>query len=82
MTQQELFSTRPAPAPDAGPRYTPVELARLLHQPAPTAQQVEVIAHPGVQNLCRCPRKEFSVRVLYSLFAPRQSKPHTRTRRR
>jgi len=31
---------------DAGPRYTPFELARLLHQPAPTAQQAEVIAAP------------------------------------
>src|SRR5262249_61764905 len=32
--------------PDAGPRFTPVELAKLLHLPAPTAQQAEVIAAP------------------------------------
>src|SRR5262249_54959803 len=32
--------------PDAGPRFTPVELAKLLHLPAPTAQQAEVIAPP------------------------------------
>jgi DNA helicase-2/ATP-dependent DNA helicase PcrA len=31
---------------DAGPRFTPVELARLLGLPAPTAQQAEVIAAP------------------------------------
>jgi DNA helicase-2/ATP-dependent DNA helicase PcrA len=31
---------------DAGPRYTPVELARLLGLPAPTPQQAEVIAAP------------------------------------
>ena len=31
---------------DAGPRYTPVELARLLRLPAPTAQQAAIIAAP------------------------------------
>jgi DNA helicase II / ATP-dependent DNA helicase PcrA len=49
MTQQELFAVgggRSAVAPDAGPRYTPVELAKLLHIAAPTAQQAEVIAAP------------------------------------
>src|SRR5438093_196335 len=46
MTQQELFPTRATSAPDAGPRYTPVELSRLLRLPAPTAQQVEVVAAP------------------------------------
>jgi DNA helicase-2/ATP-dependent DNA helicase PcrA len=48
MTQQELFSVgRAATATaDAGPRYTPVELARLLGLPAPTRQQAEVIAAP------------------------------------
>ncbi|HLL68020.1 MAG TPA: ATP-dependent DNA helicase [Micromonosporaceae bacterium] len=47
MTQQELFPVQRAPkAPAEGPRYTPVELARLLALPAPTAQQAEVIAAP------------------------------------
>jgi DNA helicase-2/ATP-dependent DNA helicase PcrA len=32
--------------PDAGPRYTPVELAKLLKLPAPTVQQAAVIAAP------------------------------------
>jgi DNA helicase-2/ATP-dependent DNA helicase PcrA len=31
---------------DSGPRFTPVELARLLQLPVPTAQQIEVIAAP------------------------------------
>ena len=31
---------------DAGPRFTPTELAKLLHQPAPTAQQAAVVAAP------------------------------------
>ncbi|GAB2927319.1 ATP-dependent DNA helicase [Micromonospora polyrhachis] len=47
MTQPSLF----APAPpqrtaDAGPRFTPVELARLLGQPAPTREQAAIIAAP------------------------------------
>jgi len=46
VTQQELFPAAARVAADAGPRYTPVELARLLHLPAPTAQQAEVIAAP------------------------------------
>jgi DNA helicase-2/ATP-dependent DNA helicase PcrA len=48
MTQQELFSLAPrvTATPDAGPRYTPVELAKLLRLPAPTRQQAEVIAAP------------------------------------
>ena len=48
MTQQELFAAGggPTAAVDAGPRYTPVELAKLLKLPAPTAQQAEVIAAP------------------------------------
>ncbi|MEH0843928.1 UvrD-helicase domain-containing protein [Micromonospora sp. CPCC 205711] len=48
MTQPTLFSTA-APAPraaDAGPRYTPVELARLLRLPAPTPEQAAIIAAP------------------------------------
>ncbi|MFC0006926.1 ATP-dependent helicase [Micromonospora siamensis] len=48
MTQPALFGTA-APAPrtaDAGPRYTPVELARLLRLPAPTREQAEIIAAP------------------------------------
>ena len=38
------------PAPrrraDSGPRYTPVELARLLRLPPPTAEQAAIIAAP------------------------------------
>jgi DNA helicase II / ATP-dependent DNA helicase PcrA len=48
VTQQELFAVsavRPVVA-DAGPRYTPVELAKLLHLPAPTTQQAGIIAAP------------------------------------
>ncbi|MDH6465198.1 DNA helicase-2/ATP-dependent DNA helicase PcrA [Micromonospora sp. A200] len=48
MTQPTLFNTA-APAPraaDAGPRYTPVELAKLLRLPAPTREQVAIIAAP------------------------------------
>ncbi|MBO4210532.1 ATP-dependent helicase, partial [Micromonospora echinofusca] len=48
MTQPSLFR---APAQkqrtaDAGPRYTPVELARLLRLPAPTREQAAIIAAP------------------------------------
>ncbi|GLY22936.1 ATP-dependent DNA helicase [Micromonospora sp. NBRC 101691] len=49
MTQPALFGTSPAPSPraaDAGPRYTPVELARLLRLPAPTREQAAIIAAP------------------------------------
>ncbi|WP_243422811.1 ATP-dependent helicase, partial [Micromonospora globispora] len=48
MTQPALFSTAtPAPrTPDAGPRYTPVELAKLLRLPAPTREQAAIIAAP------------------------------------
>ncbi|MEV6800020.1 ATP-dependent DNA helicase [Micromonospora rifamycinica] len=48
MTQPTLFSTgTPAPrAADAGPRYTPVELARLLRLPAPTTEQAAIISAP------------------------------------
>ncbi|MGN9812143.1 ATP-dependent helicase [Micromonospora sp. BQ11] len=48
MTQPTLFSSA-TPAPrtaDAGPRYTPVELARLLRLPAPTREQAAIIAAP------------------------------------
>ncbi|MEU5940718.1 ATP-dependent DNA helicase [Micromonospora sp. NPDC047548] len=48
MTQPTLFSTA-APAPraaDAGPRYTPVELSKLLKLPAPTREQAAIIAAP------------------------------------
>ncbi|MEV0154381.1 ATP-dependent DNA helicase [Micromonospora sp. NPDC050686] len=48
MTQPALFGAA-APAPrtaDAGPRYTPVELARLLKLPAPTREQAAIIAAP------------------------------------
>ncbi|GAA2713696.1 ATP-dependent helicase [Micromonospora olivasterospora] len=48
MTQPALFGTS-TPAPrtaDSGPRYTPVELARLLRLPAPTREQAAIIAAP------------------------------------
>ncbi|GGR85351.1 ATP-dependent DNA helicase [Micromonospora fulviviridis] len=48
-TQPTLFSTTATPAPrtaDAGPRYTPVELAKLLRLPAPTREQAAIIAAP------------------------------------
>ncbi|WP_250027597.1 UvrD-helicase domain-containing protein [Paractinoplanes maris] len=49
MTQPSLFADEPA-APrrraDSGPRYTPEELARLLHLPRPTAEQSEIISAP------------------------------------
>ncbi|MEH0972422.1 UvrD-helicase domain-containing protein [Micromonospora sp. CPCC 205546] len=48
MTQPALFSSA-APVPrvaDAGPRYTPVELAKLLRLPAPTREQAAIIAAP------------------------------------
>ena len=35
-----------APVADAGPRYTPVELAKLLRLPAPTPEQAAIIAAP------------------------------------
>jgi DNA helicase II / ATP-dependent DNA helicase PcrA len=49
VTQQELFAVGDGSVrvtPDAGPRYTPVELARLLNLPAPTRQQADIIAAP------------------------------------
>lgn len=49
VTQPALFGAGPAPAPrlaDAGPRYTPVELAKLLRLPAPTREQAAIIAAP------------------------------------
>ncbi|NJP32314.1 ATP-dependent helicase [Micromonospora thermarum] len=48
MSQPTLFSSA-TPAPrvaDAGPRYTPVELAKLLRLPAPTREQAAIIAAP------------------------------------
>ncbi|MFG3711393.1 ATP-dependent helicase [Micromonospora sp. NPDC047730] len=48
MTQPALFGTA-TPTPrvaDAGPRYTPVELAKLLRLPAPTREQAAIIAAP------------------------------------
>ncbi|RIV33179.1 ATP-dependent helicase [Micromonospora radicis] len=48
MTQPALFNpSAPAPrAADSGPRYTPVELAKLLRLPAPTREQAAIIAAP------------------------------------
>ncbi|MGC5030217.1 ATP-dependent helicase [Micromonospora sp. DT229] len=48
MIQPTLFGPG-APAPrsaDSGPRYTPVELAKLLRLPAPTREQAAIIAAP------------------------------------
>ncbi|MGC4887601.1 ATP-dependent helicase [Micromonospora sp. DT227] len=49
--QPALFGATGTPPPtprsaDAGPRYTPVELARLLRLPAPTREQAAIIAAP------------------------------------
>ncbi|MFE9205690.1 ATP-dependent helicase [Micromonospora sp. NPDC007230] len=49
MTQPALFGAATTPAPrtaDSGPRYTPVELAKLLRLPAPTREQAAIIAAP------------------------------------
>jgi DNA helicase-2/ATP-dependent DNA helicase PcrA len=49
VTQPGLFADRPARPhrrADAGPRYTPVELARLLRLHPPTPEQVAIIAAP------------------------------------
>jgi DNA helicase-2/ATP-dependent DNA helicase PcrA len=48
VTQPSLFAAVPpaAPAADAGPRYTPVELARLLRLHAPTLEQAAIVAAP------------------------------------
>jgi DNA helicase-2/ATP-dependent DNA helicase PcrA len=49
VTQPSLFAD-PTPRPhrraDAGPRYTPLELARLLRQHAPTTEQAAIISAP------------------------------------
>ena len=49
MTQPSLFADEPA-APrrraDSGPRYTPVELARLLRVHPPTPEQAAIISAP------------------------------------
>ncbi|AVT41346.1 ATP-dependent DNA helicase [Plantactinospora sp. BB1] len=47
MTQPSLFSPAPTQrVADAGPRYTPVELAKLLRLPAPTLEQAAIISAP------------------------------------
>ncbi|MEV4636476.1 UvrD-helicase domain-containing protein [Actinoplanes sp. NPDC049548] len=49
MTQPSLFADaapRPRRRADAGPRYTPVELAKLLRLHAPTPEQAAIIAAP------------------------------------
>ncbi|MDG4833209.1 UvrD-helicase domain-containing protein [Solwaraspora sp. WMMD1047] len=48
QTQPSLFAeeTRPRRAADAGPRYTPIELAKLLRLPAPTLEQAAIVAAP------------------------------------
>src|SRR5215213_6908658 len=47
MTQDALFELDGAVLKaSAGPRFTPLELARMLGQPPPTPQQVEVISAP------------------------------------
>ena len=49
MTQPSLFAdtpTRPRRRADSGPRYTPIELARLLRLHPPTPEQAAIIAAP------------------------------------
>ncbi|MFC7549448.1 ATP-dependent helicase [Plantactinospora sp. GCM10030261] len=47
MTQPSLFAGAPPQrTADAGPRYTPVELARLLRLHAPTREQAAIVAAP------------------------------------
>jgi DNA helicase-2/ATP-dependent DNA helicase PcrA len=48
LSQPSLFATAPTPprGADAGPRYTPVELAKLLRLHAPTREQAAIIAAP------------------------------------
>ncbi|GAB3969707.1 ATP-dependent DNA helicase [Plantactinospora veratri] len=47
MTQPSLFTPPPPQrVADAGPRYTPVELAKLLRLPAPTLEQAAIISAP------------------------------------
>jgi DNA helicase-2/ATP-dependent DNA helicase PcrA len=49
LTQPSLFATPAASPPrraDSGPRYTPVELAKLLRLHAPTHEQTAIIAAP------------------------------------
>ena len=49
MTQPSLFTEgppRPRRQADAGPRYTPLELARLLRLHPPTREQTDIIAAP------------------------------------
>ncbi|WP_422771673.1 ATP-dependent helicase [Plantactinospora sp. WMMC1484] len=47
MTQPSLFTSAPPQrVADAGPRYTPVELAKLLRLPAPTREQAAIISAP------------------------------------
>ncbi|MFI5494800.1 UvrD-helicase domain-containing protein [Actinoplanes sp. NPDC051859] len=49
MTQPSLFAdatSRPRRQADSGPRYTPVELAKLLRLHAPTSEQADIIAAP------------------------------------
>jgi DNA helicase II / ATP-dependent DNA helicase PcrA len=49
VTQPSLFADaqpRPRRRADSGPRYTPLELARLLRLHAPTPEQIAIIAAP------------------------------------
>jgi DNA helicase-2/ATP-dependent DNA helicase PcrA len=49
VTQPSLFADRPSQPrrrADSGPRYTPIELARLLRLHAPTPEQAAIIAAP------------------------------------
>ncbi|GAB3815673.1 hypothetical protein GCM10027605_63460 [Micromonospora zhanjiangensis] len=47
MTQPSLFAAAPSQrTADAGPRYTPVELAKLLRLHAPTREQAAIVAAP------------------------------------
>jgi DNA helicase-2/ATP-dependent DNA helicase PcrA len=47
VTQPSLFTATPRRrTPDSGPRYTPLELARLLRLPPPTPEQAAIVAAP------------------------------------
>nr|MDT0661712.1 UvrD-helicase domain-containing protein [Micromonospora sp. DSM 115978] len=48
QTQPSLFTPDPRPRrpADAGPRYTPLELAKLLRLHAPTVEQAAIVAAP------------------------------------
>ena len=46
MSQQTLWPAEPPPGPHGAPRFSPVQLARMLGIPEPTAEQSAVISAP------------------------------------